>query len=159
MLDVSLTIVRLYPPVEVHARGGYSLVLMDWRGTMRNKVTRAIVFVLAAAAGHFIDPSPAEESCIPIQFGERKDTIVINGSVLPQETRCYRLDTVEGQKVTVKVLRGKNIVFSIENVTDAQDALTFTAESTSYRVIVGQLLRSRWPQAFQISIAKGKPQL
>jgi len=127
-------------------------------GSMRNRVTCALVFALAAAAVHFTDPSPAEESCIPIQFGDRKDTIVIRGSVLPEETRCYRLDTVEGEKVTVKVLHGKNIVFSIEDLADAHDTLTFTAQNMSYRVIVGQLLRSKRPQAFQISIAKSKAQ-
>jgi hypothetical protein len=125
---------------------------------MRNKVTCALVLALAAAAGHLIDPSQAEETCIPIQFGDREDTIVISGGVLPKETRCYRLDTAEGQKVTVKVLRGKNIVFSIEDVVDAQEAFSFTAENMSYRVIVGQLLRSTRLQAFQIFIAKGKAQ-
>jgi len=126
---------------------------------MRNKVTCALAFALAIVAGHLIDRSRAEESCIPIQFGDEKDTIVISGSVSPRETRCYRLDTVQGEKVTVKVLRAKNVVFSIEDVVDAQDTFTFTAENISYRVIVGQLLRSTRPQAFQISVTKGKPQL
>jgi hypothetical protein len=83
---------------------------------------------------------------------------VITGSVLPEETRCYRLDAVEGEKVTVKVLQGKNIVLSLEGLADAQEVLTFTAENMSYRVIVGQLLRSKRPQAFQISITKSKAQ-
>ena len=125
---------------------------------MRKKVMCALAFALAVAAAHFIDRSPAEEGCIPIQFGDRKDTIVISGSVLPGETHCYRLDAVAGEKVTVKVLHGKNIVFSIEDVADAQDALTFTAVNVSYRLIVGQLLRSKRQHAFQFSIAKSKPQ-
>ena len=61
--------------------------------------------------------------------------------------------------MTIKVLHGKNIVFSIEDVVDAQNAFTFTAENMSYRVIVGQLLRSTRAQAFQISVTRGKPQL
>jgi hypothetical protein len=125
---------------------------------MRNKVTCALVFTLAAAAGQFLDPSQAAESCIPIQFGDKKDTIVISGSVLPEETRCYRLDAVEGEKVTIKVIHGKNVVFSIEDFADAQNAFTFTAENMSYRVVVEQLLRSKRLQAFQISIAKSKAQ-
>jgi len=126
---------------------------------MRNKVTCALAFALAIVAGHLIDRSRGEESCIPIQFGDKKDTIVVSDSVSPRETRCYRLDTVEGDKVTVKVVHGKNVVFSIEGVVEAQDTFTFTAENMSYRVIVGQLLRSTRPQAFQISVTKGKPQL
>jgi len=125
---------------------------------MRNKMTCTLVFALASIAGHYLDSSRAEETCIPIQFSDTRNTIVISGSVLPEETRCYRLDTVEGEKVTVKVVQGKNIVFSIEDLADAHDALTFTAQNMSYRVVVGQLLRSKQPQAFQISIAKGKRQ-
>ena len=60
--------------------------------------------------------------------------------------------------MTIKVLHGKNIVFSIEDVVDAQNAFTFTAENMSYRVIVGQLLRSTRSHAFQISIAKKQSQ-
>ena len=125
---------------------------------MRFNGTFVLVLALTGAAGHWIIASKAEESCLPIEFGDRKDTIVISGSVLPKQTRCYRLDG-EGQKVTVKVLSGKNIFFSIEDVVaDAQEAFTFTAENMSYRVIVGQLLRSTRSQAFQISIAKSSTQ-
>jgi len=41
----------------------------------------------------------------------------------------------------------------------ATSVSTFTAENLSYRVIVGQLLRSTRPQAFQISVTRGKPKL
>jgi hypothetical protein len=45
------------------------------------------------------------------------------------------------------------MVFSVEGVTDAQDKYRFTTEQKTYRITVGQLMRSVTDEPFTFTIA------
>ncbi|MGH8744749.1 MAG: hypothetical protein ACREUY_10775, partial [Burkholderiales bacterium] len=81
---------------------------------MSKELACLLAFVLSAAtvcAGAMYDSNRAyaRESCSLIRFNNR-DTALINGTAPPESGLCYRLDTVQGQRITLKVLRGDNTV-------------------------------------------------
>jgi hypothetical protein len=76
----------------------------------------------------------------------------IEGTAPPDGTRCYDLWVEIGQRITMKVVRGRNTTFSIEGVTDAQDSYGFAAQKTMYRILVSQLMRARGSERFAIRI-------
>lgn len=116
---------------------------------------RVLLAVLAAVAGQLTAPPlRAQEDCPTIEFARGEDVTTVGGTVKPDDAACYRLDAGAGESFTLNVIQGDNIVFSIAGVADARDRLTFTAEARSYKIVVGQLMRSVRAEDFEVAIVR-----
>jgi len=118
--------------------------------------TSGIFIAAASTCIAFASASLAQEGCVSVAFPAGNDGVVIDGLAPANNTACYRLGTEIGQKITLEVLHGANTVFSVVDVKDAEDHLTFTAQKPSYDINVGQLMRASRPEKFRISIKRGE---
>jgi hypothetical protein len=100
--------------------------------------------------------SSAQEGCRSIGFPKGKSGIVLTGQAPAGDVISYRQDAEVGERFTLKVLHGANTIFSVVDVRDADDHLTFTAQKTGYQVNVRQLMRAAKPETFRISIKRSK---
>lgn len=92
------------------------------------------------------------ESCQPIQFERGHDSATVSGSAAPDARLCYTLATDAGQRASLSV-EGRNMMFSIVDVVDAQDRYSFTTEKKTYRILVSQLLRAVDDEAFTLTVS------
>jgi hypothetical protein len=91
---------------------------------------------LLAAAG-----TAQAQSCEPIQFKRGHDSGTVRGIAPPDDVVCYELGTGAGQRADVSI-EGSNVMFSVSGLVDARDQYSFTTEKKTYRIDVGQLMRS-----------------
>jgi hypothetical protein len=116
---------------------------------------RVRLAILAAVAGQLTAlPLSAQQNCPTIEFEHGEDVTTVGGTVKPEDEACYRLEAEAGESFTLNVIQGDNIVFSVAGVADARDRLTFTAESKSYKIVVGQLMRGVDAEAFKVAIVR-----
>lgn len=94
----------------------------------------------------------ARANCPTIVFSPGATHRVIDGLAPADSTLCFELPAEIGQKISLKVLRGDNTIFSIMDVIDAEDHAAFTASRKSYEIIVAQLMRAGGPQHFKLAI-------
>ena len=104
----------------------------------------AVLLMLVAAL------STAEE-CKAIRFEAGHYSGTVKGVAPPDDTLCYSLTTGSGQRAELTIV-GKNMIFSIDGVVDAQDAYSFTTKQKTYKVYVGQLMRSVTDEPFSLRI-------
>jgi formylglycine-generating enzyme required for sulfatase activity len=124
---------------------------------MPGYVVATAAFLLALLAGMTVRSSSfAQDSCSPVEFPAGRNAVTLNGAVPAEDSICYRLEAEAGQKFTLKVPRGDNTVFSVADIVDAEDHVTFTAAKTRYDIVVAQLMRSTTLQKFRISIKRAK---
>jgi hypothetical protein len=109
---------------------------------------RAVIILLPAAPAAF-----AEQHCIEIRIAPGESETTIFGIAPPEAQLCYLLETQEGRRTSLKVTNGKNIMFSIVGVTDGQDEFSFLPRRRTYRIMVGQLMRSITEQPFIIRVS------
>jgi len=122
---------------------------------MKKYFSTSGIFIAVALAGIAFAPSVfAQDNCASVKFPEGQDSAIIDGLAPANDIVCYRLETKIGQKITLKVLRGANTIFSVADVQDAEDHLTFTAQKLSYDINIGQLMRAARPEKFRISIKR-----
>ena len=95
----------------------------------------------------------AAGDCKPIRFETGRFSTTIHGEAPPDDVVCYTLATGRGQHAALKVIAGRNTIFSIEGLVDARDAYDFTTEQKTYRILVGQLMRAVAPESFAISVS------
>lgn len=106
----------------------------------------------AAVAGEAPRPDAGEGECVPIVFAPGERVVEISGSASPDGVVCHRLATAHGQIVSLEVVDGGNIIFSIRDMVDARDRYEFTADRDSYDILVGQLMRAVDDAPFRIRI-------
>ena len=99
----------------------------------------------------------AQAACTPIRFATGTTGADVEGVAPPEGVLCYSLETGAGQTATISVTRGKNIIFSVSDLIDAQDRYTFTTEARTYEIIVGQLMRSISDEPFTLQISVTGP--
>jgi hypothetical protein len=122
---------------------------------MKKYFSTSGIFIAVTLTGVALAPAVfAQGSCVSVKFPASEDSAIIDGLAPANDVVCYRLDTKIGQKITLKVLRGANTIFSVADVQDAEDHLTFTAQKLSYDINVGQLMRAARPEKFRISIKR-----
>jgi hypothetical protein len=92
------------------------------------------------------------EDCETIRFQRGHSSAVVEGVAPPDSALCYQITTAAGQTADIAI-SGINMVFSVEGVTDAQDKYRFTTEQKTYRIYVGQLMRSVTDESFTLNIA------
>jgi hypothetical protein len=98
-------------------------------------------------------PGGSDEGCKLVQFAAGQSSAVLQG-IAPAETMlCYLMTTASGQTASVKVTSGKNVIITIIGVGDARDSFQFRTERKTYKIMVGQLMRSVTEQPFTISVS------
>ncbi len=104
-----------------------------------------ILSILAVTAVH-------AENCETIQFQRGHSSAKVEGIAPPNITICYQITTAAGQTADIAI-SGVNMVFSVEGVIDAQDKYRFTTEKKTYRITVGQLMRTVTDEPFTLNIS------
>lgn len=92
------------------------------------------------------------ENCELIKFSNDQSTTIVESVISPDEILCYEIETVIGKKVAIEI-EGANVMFSIENVVDAQEEYQFIAEKDTHRIIVSQLMQSVVEEPFTLIIS------
>ena len=109
-----------------------------------------VAFVLAVSGRV---SATALADCTPIRFEAGRFSASIHGTAPAESVVCYSLAASRGQHVALKVVSGRNTIFSVEGLVDARNVYEFQTEQKSCRILVGQLMRSITPEAFTISVA------
>jgi hypothetical protein len=107
----------------------------------------AIILIVSGGADAW-----AAGDCKPIRFETNSFSTILRGEAPPEDVVCYTLATGRGQRAALKVIAGRNTIFSIEGLVDSRDVYDFTTEQKTYRIRVGQLMRAVAPEAFAISV-------
>jgi len=116
-----------------------------------SKVFRSFVFVFTVSI--FAFNTALAEKCETIHFKRGESSGTINGIAPPDDVKCYKMTTGQGQTATLRVVAGKNIIFSIDGLVEAQDAYTFTTDRKTYKIYVGQLMRSIADEPFTLFVS------
>ncbi len=107
----------------------------------------SIFFSVGASAQHY-DGCPVAD----VRFPPGSSETVISGMIPAEGHLCFNMNVREGQQVAMTVLEGNNTIFTVYDVRDAQDDLTFAAPSNMVQFLVGQLMRVVEPQQFRLEI-------
>ncbi len=118
---------------------------------MISSLINSLVFALVVSL-MTMNAAQAHEDCETIRFQRGNNGTVVKGVAPPDSVICYVITTAEGQIADVTVL-GVNMMFSVEGVIDAQDKYQFSTEKKTYRINVGQLMRSVTDQPFTLEIS------
>jgi len=115
--------------------------------------TRQItIFILVFILSILAVPAVQADNCEAIQFQRGHSSVIVEGIALPNITICYQITTAAGQTADIAI-SGINMVFSVEGVADAQDKYRFTTEKKTYRITVGQLMRTVTDEPFTLNIS------
>jgi hypothetical protein len=110
--------------------------------------------VAALAAGLACAPAAlAQERCSRISFPRSESSTIVTGVAPADGVVCYEFATQAGQTASLKVLSGRNVIFSIIDVMDAQNDYTFRTQQKTYKFVVGQLMRSITNEPFRIRVS------
>lgn len=118
-------------------------------------VARALLPYCVAGTFAVAAPAQARDDCKPVGFAPGQTTMELAGTAPPGDVVCFALTGLRGQSVSITVTEGANIIFSIEQLVDARDRYRFTATRPTYRILVGQLMRSIEAAPFRIRVALG----
>ncbi len=113
---------------------------------------RITIFTLAFILSIFAVTTAWAENCETIRFQRGHSSATIEGIAPPDSTLCYQITTAAGQTADIAI-PGINMMFSIEGVADVQDKYRVTTEQKTYRITVGQLMRSVMDEPFTLTIA------
>ena len=117
------------------------------------KTPRLLALASLASSCLLIAAGPAQaQSCQPIQFERGTYSGTVSGTAPPEDVVCYEVSTGAAQRAEVSV-KGRNVIFSIIGVVDAQDRYSFTTEKKTYRILVGQLMRSITDEPFSLTVS------
>ena len=108
--------------------------------------------VLALTASIFAVATAYAENCETIRFQPGHSEGTVQGIAPPDDMVCYEMTTGASQTAILEIT-GKNVFFSIEGIIDAQDKYSFTTEKRTYRILVGQLMRSVTNQSFVLAVS------
>jgi hypothetical protein len=92
------------------------------------------------------------QSCEPIQFKRGHSSGTVRGIAPPDDVVCYELRTGADQRADVSV-EGNNIMFSVSGLVDGRDQYSFATEKKTYRIDVGQLMRSISDEPFALTVS------
>jgi hypothetical protein len=98
-----------------------------------------------------------QDGCVEVAFEAGKSETFIFGIAPAEGVVCYRMQAAPGQRYTLKLVNGRNIVLGIPGVNDGVDEISFTARRRLYEIRVTQLMRSITREAFRIRVSLGAP--
>lgn len=114
---------------------------------------RAFVLAMCLAAMAAAPPASAQQGCIQVNLAPGEAETTIFGIAPPSDMLCYMLNVPERQRISVKVTNGKNVIFVIAGVTDANNEFSFMPQRRTFRLEVGQMMRSVTEQPFIIKVS------
>jgi len=97
-------------------------------------VVRALLPYCVAGAFALAAPAQAREDYRSVGFAPGQTAVELYGTAPPEDVVCFKLTGLRGQSVSITVTEGANIIFSIEEMVDAQDRYRFTATRPTYRI-------------------------
>lgn len=110
-------------------------------------------FLLAMTQAAWLLPLSAQaQNCEAIRFPPGAHGTEITGIAPADGVLCYTLGTGANQSATIRVLEGRNTVFSILDVVDAQTEYRFQTQAREYRILVTQLMRAALGEPFRLSV-------
>lgn len=116
------------------------------------RTRRVTIFILTFVLSILAVTTAQAKNCETIRFQRGHSSAVIEVVAPPESTLCYQITTAAGQTADIAI-SGINMMFTIEGIVDAQDKYRFTTEKKTYRIYVGQLMRSVTNQPFTLNIA------
>ena len=108
----------------------------------------ALMLTLSALAAN----TAFADECETIRIERGQSAGTVKGIAPPNEMVCYEITTRAGQNASV-VATGKNVIFSIEGVIDGQERHSFMTKAQTYRIYVGQLMRSVTDKPFTLTVS------
>lgn len=117
-------------------------------GVLKSHVPPAVLLATAMLSAS----STWAEECKAIQFSRGHNNGTVQGIAPPNDLLCHELTTGAGQAAAIEV-SGENVIFSIEDVVDARQKYSFTTTAQTYRILVGQLMRSVSDQPFTLTVS------
>lgn len=91
-------------------------------------------------------------ACEEIRFAPGTSSAEIRGLAPADEVICYQMRTGAGQRAFLEVREGRNTVFSVEGLADAQDRYRFTTRGGVQRIFVSQLFRAVAAEPFRLFV-------
>jgi hypothetical protein len=119
-------------------------------------LSRSVALALAASLA-CAPPAPAQQNCQRISFARGESSTIITGVAPAEDVLCYEFAAQAGQTATLKVLSGRNVIFSIHGVMDAQNDYSFRTQQKTYKFVVGQMMRSITNEPFRLRVSVGQP--
>lgn len=110
------------------------------------------IFILAFILSMLAVTTAQAEKCETIRFQRGHSSAAVEGVAPPDSALCYQITTAAGQTADIAI-SGVNMMFSIAGVIEVQDKYRFTTEKRTYRITVGQLMRSVTDEPFTLTIA------
>jgi hypothetical protein len=109
---------------------------------------------ITLAQGNLYSSAWADAPCKVIRFKPGTSSATVSGSVEPDATACFSFATSAGQRVRLTITsKDKNTVFSVVGIADARDTYEFKSQKKTYELIVGQLMKSATPDAYQLTLS------
>lgn len=100
----------------------------------------------------FIVTAIQAENCEIIHLQSEENTYTVQGIAPHDDFICYEITAGTGQMAAIEIT-GKNAIFSIIGVVDAQDKYSFVTDKETYKILVGQLMRSITNQPFMLVVS------
>ena len=111
----------------------------------------------AAAATGPASGVPWAPDCTYLDLGATTDPMQVTGMAPADGVVCYAIKPVSGRRISIWVVSGRNVIFSVKDQVDAVDHYSFRANGMGYVVNVGQLMRAAVDEPFRMSISGGRP--
>jgi Bacterial SH3 domain len=93
-----------------------------------------------------------ETGCTPVLFPPNENTLEINGTAPPESSVCYSLGVDGGSTASVELVTGRNVMFSIPGLVDAQTSYEITSNGGPINIQVSQLMRSAADEPFRLRV-------
>ncbi|WP_458526941.1 hypothetical protein [Onishia taeanensis] len=97
-------------------------------------------------------PAWAEEHCAPIALDAGETALSVDGEIIFEDVRCYRLTAALEQRIAIEVLTGHNLVFSIQGQGESSDNAGEVPRWQTFTIVIGQLIASVDAQPYRLTI-------
>lgn len=118
---------------------------------------RSSIIVAALTASLWLQPltAAAQQDCpsIMLESGQQ----IIEGMAPADDVVCYELYALQGMRAELEIASGRNVIFSVRNLVDAQDRYVLEFGQDGWTILVGQLMRAIEDEPFvlRITVAQG----
>ncbi|WP_136253450.1 hypothetical protein [Onishia niordana] len=97
-------------------------------------------------------PACADTHCEPIALSGGESSLSIDGEVTLEDVRCYSLTAGLDKRVSIEVLSGHNLVFSIQGQDEVSDSTYEVPRRQTFTIVVGQLIADFDAQPYRLTI-------
>ncbi|WP_168012151.1 hypothetical protein [Halomonas salinarum] len=97
-------------------------------------------------------PAWADDHCEPIALSDGESSLSIDGEVTLEDVRCYSLTVGLEKHISIEVLSGHNLVFSIQGQDEASGIAYEVPRRQTFTIVVGQLIANFDVQPYRLTI-------